>query len=205
MNATYIKDMSNAQLLTILCGEAGAELAHHSLVKLFGYSAKPQQENFGRVMETRMPYNAHPQLEAAKELIARAMVEEMKDISVSFTNPEIVKNFVCTKIGSLENEVFWALWMDPLNRLICAEQLFNGSLTQTSVYPRPVVQRALQVNAAAVIFAHNHPSGGIEPSRADEMITQRLKASLDLVDVRVLDHFVVSGNQATSFAQKGLL
>jgi DNA repair protein RadC len=95
--------------------------------------------------------------------------------------------------------------MDARNRLIVAEELFRGTLTQTSVYPREVVKRALFHNAAAVIFAHNHPSGETDPSRSDEMLTTTLKTALALVDVRVLDHFVVAGNKALSFAERGLL
>jgi len=95
--------------------------------------------------------------------------------------------------------------MDARNRLIVSEELFRGTLTQTSVYPREVVKRALFHNAAAVIFAHNHPSGETEPSRADEMLTTTLKTTLALVDVRVLDHFVVAGNKALSLSARGLL
>ena len=99
-----------------------------------------------------------------------------------------------------------ALWLDAQNRLIKADELFSGSLTSTSVYPREVVKAALANNAAAVILAHNHPSGVAEPSSADEMLTRNLKSALALVDVRVLDHFIVAGNaQPLSFAERGLL
>jgi DNA repair protein RadC len=97
------------------------------------------------------------------------------------------------------------LFLDAQNRVIATEELFSGTLTQTSVYPREVVKRALHHNAAAVIFAHNHPSGVAEPSRADELLTKALKEALALVDVKVLDHFVVAGNVAVSFAERGLL
>lgn len=104
-----------------------------------------------------------------------------------------------------EREVFVVLFLDAQNRVQAQETLFEGTLTQTSVYPREVVKRALHHNAASVIFAHNHPSGIAEQSRADELITQALKKALDLVDIRVLDHFIVAGHQTMSFAERGLL
>ena len=106
----------------------------------------------------------------------------------------------------MPHEVFYALWLDAQNRLIAGEELFRGSLTQTSVYPREVVKRALWHNAAAVVLAHNHPSGVAEPSSADEHLTRELRQALALVDVRVLDHFIVAGaKQPLSFAERGLL
>ena len=104
-----------------------------------------------------------------------------------------------------EHEVFVCVFLDSQNRVIACEELFRGTLAQTSVYPREVVKAALAHNAAAVIFAHNHPSGVAEPSRADELLTQALKQALALVDVKVLDHFVVAGAGAVSFAERGLL
>jgi DNA repair protein RadC len=105
----------------------------------------------------------------------------------------------------LEHEVFIILLLDSQNRLIEAQELFRGTLIQTSVYPREVVKSTLARNAAAVVFAHNHPSGVAEPSRADELLTQSLKQALALVDVRVLDHFVVAGTSTVSFAERGLI
>jgi DNA repair protein RadC len=105
----------------------------------------------------------------------------------------------------LEHEVFCVLFLDAQFRIIVLEQMFRGTVSQTSVYPREVVKMALGLNAAAVILAHNHPSGCVEPSRADEFLTQTLKAALALVDVRVLDHFVVSGADLCSMAERGLL
>ena len=103
------------------------------------------------------------------------------------------------------HEVFVCLFLDAQHRMIASEELFRGTLAQTSVYPREVLKAALAHNAAAVIFAHNHPSGVAEPSRADELLTQALKQALGLVDIRTLDHFVVAGNQVVSFAERGLL
>ena len=106
----------------------------------------------------------------------------------------------------MQHEVFVALWLDAQNRLIASEELFRGTLTQTSVYPREVVKRALANNAGGVILAHNHPSGLAEPSRADEVLTSSLKQALALVDVRLLDHFIVTGStEPMSFAERGLI
>ena len=121
------------------------------------------------------------------------------------SSPAKVRDFLSLTIGHLEHEVFVALFLDAQNRLLISEELFRGTLTQTSVYPREVVKRALRINAAAVIFAHNHPSGVAEPSRADEMLTTSLKQALALIDVRVLDHPVVAGRTTMSFAERGLI
>ncbi len=121
------------------------------------------------------------------------------------TTPQAVKDHLRLGIGSLDHEVFQVLFLDAQQRLIASEEMFRGTLSQTSVYPREVVKRALSLNAAAVILAHNHPSGMAEPSRADEYLTQTLKSALQMVDVRVLDHMVVGGTDVCSFAERGLL
>lgn len=121
-------------------------------------------------------------------------------------SPGAVRAFLMLHLAELEHEVFAALFLDAQNKLIDYRELFRGTLTQTSVYPREVVKAALRVNAGAVIFAHNHPSGLSEPSRADEMLTESLKSALALVDVKVLDHFIVAGRSVPlSFAERGLL
>lgn len=124
--------------------------------------------------------------------------------SPSLTSPEASKEYVKLQLATYEHEVFACLWMDNRNRVIAFEKLFRGTIDGASVYPREVVKAALNHNAAAVIFAHNHPSGVAEPSRSDEMITKRLKSALELIDVRVLDHLVV-GDEVISFAERGLL
>jgi DNA repair protein RadC len=193
--------MSNVDLLATLVGrEIAKALADKPLAELFGFT-KPRTQ----LCEEPATYTVHPALAAAKELFVRCIHERMKGEDLCFSSPETVKAFLCSKIGHLEHEAFWCLWLDAQNRLIAAEELFRGTITQTSVYPREVVKRALAVNASAVIFAHNHPSGIAEPSRADEVQTAILKNTLGMVDVRVLDHFVVAGNQAASFAARGLL
>jgi len=116
-----------------------------------------------------------------------------------------VRDYLRLSLGARPHEVFVALFLDAQHRVLCIEELFRGTLTQTSVYPREVVKAALSANAAAVIFAHNHPSGVAQPSSADELLTRRLKDALALVEVRVLDHFVVAANHALSFAERGLI
>ncbi|MDP9917820.1 DNA repair protein RadC [Variovorax boronicumulans] len=144
------------------------------------------------------------ELTAVLELARRAMGERLKERTV-FDSPEAVKQYLQMHIGSRPHEVFAVLFLDVQHRLLTLEELFRGTLTQTSVYPREVVTRALHHQAAAVVLAHNHPSGSIEPSRADESLTQTLRAALALVDVRVLDHVIVSPGQSFSMAERGLL
>jgi DNA repair protein RadC len=145
------------------------------------------------------------QLKASFELARRALTQDMATRD-TFANPGKVRDWLRLKLATRQHEVFMALWLDAQNRLIKAEELFTGSLTQTSVYPREVVKTALAHNAAAVILAHNHPSGVSEPSRADEMLTRTLKEALAMVDVKLLDHFIVAGNSSPlSFAERGLL
>lgn len=146
----------------------------------------------------------YAQLQAVVELARRALGEELS-VRAALDSPTQVRQFLSLRLGRLGQEVFLALFLDAQNRLIADEVLFTGTLTQTSVYPREVVKRALAHNAAALILAHNHPSGLAEPSRADELLTAALKSALALVDVRVLDHLVVAGNRSVSFAERGLL
>lgn len=145
------------------------------------------------------------QLAATLELARRALTEDMKARDL-LASPGAARDWLKLKLGALNHEVFGALWLDAQNRLIGWDELFRGTLTQTSVYPREVVKQALTRNAAAVILAHNHPSGLTEPSAADEALTHSLKEALGLVDVRVLDHFIVAGRATPlSFAERGLL
>ena len=144
------------------------------------------------------------ELAAVLELARRALAERLKERAV-FDSPDAVGHYLQLHIASRPYEVFAALFLDAQHRLIAMEELFRGTLTQTSVYPREVVVRALHHHAAAVVLAHNHPSGGVEPSRADEALTQALKAALALVDVRVLDHFIVAAGHTLSMAERGLV
>src|SRR4030095_150961 len=134
------------------------------------------------------------QLQAVLELARRSIREEVRRDTV-LGSPDKVREYLRMTLARLPHEIFLALFLDSQNTLVAAEELFRGTLTQTSVYPREVVKRALAVNAAAVIFAHNHPSGVAEPSSHDELLTASLKQSLGLVDVRVLDHLIVAGTQ----------
>jgi DNA repair protein RadC len=144
------------------------------------------------------------ELMAVLELARRAMAQQLRERAV-FSSPEAVKNYLQLHLAHRKHEVFAALFLDAQNRLIALEELFRGTLTQTSVYPREVVLKALHHHAASVVLAHNHPSGTVQPSRADEALTQALKAALALVDVRVLDHVIVAPGQALSMAEKGLV
>jgi DNA repair protein RadC len=144
------------------------------------------------------------ELMAVLELARRAVAEQLKAREV-FGSPDAVKNYLQLHLAHRPHEVFASLFLDAQNRLIAMEELFRGTLTQTSVYPREVVLKALHHHAAAVVLAHNHPSGTVQPSRADEALTQTLKAALALVDVRVLDHVIVAPGQALSMAEKGLI
>lgn len=141
---------------------------------------------------------------AVLELARRALSAQLKEQPL-FATPQAVRDYLQLQLGSRPHEIFAVLFLDSQHRLIALEELFRGTLTQTSVYPREVVVRALALHAGSVVLAHNHPSGEPRPSRADEALTQTLKAALSLVDVRVLDHFVVTGTQAVSMAELGLL
>ena len=136
---------------------------------------------------------------------ARRVIDLKTQRGEAFTSPELVKEYLVTKLAGFEHEVFAALFLDAKHQLIQYVEMFRGSIDSASVYPREVVKEALHCNAAAVIFAHNHPSGNPEPSQADKTLTQRLKEALMLVEVRSLDHIVVGGRQTVSFAERGLI
>lgn len=136
---------------------------------------------------------------------ARQVIDQKVQRGTSFTSPMLVKEYLVTKLSGFEHEVFAAMFLDSQHRLIEYVEMFRGTIDSASVYPREVVKEALRLNAAAVIFSHNHPSGHPEPSRADESITKRLKDALALVDVRTLDHVIVAGSDTTSFAERGLV
>ena len=143
----------------------------------------------------------------ADEVIHAAMhvLEGRARHKSALTSPGSVRDYLRLALAGKEREEFWCVHLDAQHRAIAFESLFAGTLTQTSVYPREVVKAALKSNAAAVIFAHNHPSGLAEPSHADELLTRQLKDALAMVDIKVLDHFIVAGTAALSFAERGLL
>ncbi len=136
---------------------------------------------------------------------ARRVLSSRVRRGATMSSPQAVKDYLRLHIGVLEYEVFCVLFLDAQHKIIELKQMFRGTVSQTSVYPREVVKESLVRNAAAVILAHNHPSGAAEPSRADEFLTQTLKTALQLVDVRVLDHLVVTAGEVVSFAERGLL
>lgn len=146
----------------------------------------------------------HEKCAVARELVKRWLGEELRS-SNALTSPRSVRDYLRLLLHDREHEVFVVLLLDAQHRVIACEELFRGTLTQTSVYPREVVKVALRANAAAIIFAHNHPSGVAEPSHADELLTRSLKAALALVDIQVLDHFIIAGAGVLSFAERGLL
>jgi len=144
------------------------------------------------------------ELLAVFELSRRALSQQLKE-RAAFHTPNAVKHYLQLQLAHKNHEVFAVLFLDNQNRMLALEELFRGTLSQTSVYPREVVLRALHHQAAAVVLSHNHPSGSVQPSKADEHLTQTLKASLALVDVRVLDHIIVGQGQALSMAEQGLM
>ena len=145
-------------------------------------------------------------IEAGVEDIAEAYVECTKGtVGSTLTSPADTEHFLMARLSDLEHESFCCIYLDNRHRVIEFSELFRGTIDGTSVYPREVVKESLKHNAAAVILAHNHPSGVAEPSQADERITRRLKAALELVDIRVLDHIIIGKGTATSFATRGLL
>lgn len=144
--------------------------------------------------------------ESDDAIIARALgiLRARMGTGPVFSAPRTVRDYLTLHLQR-DHEVFAVMFLDSQHRLIALEEMFRGTLTQTSVYPREVVKRALALNAGAVVLAHNHPSGMPEPSRADEHLTHTLKAALSMVDVRVLDHIVVGGADSVSMAERGLM
>ncbi len=201
--------LSDAELLAIflrvgVTGKSAVDLAR-DLLKAFGSLNGVFSASLAEMTSINgMGASKYAQLQAIFEMSRRALQEEMQSRDV-LSSPKQVRDYLCLKLGSLNREVFLVLFLDAQNRVLAQESIFEGTLTQTSVYPREIVKRTLHYNAASVIFAHNHPSGIAEPSRADELLTKALKEALALIDVRVLDHFIVAGNQTLSFAERGLL
>lgn len=182
---------TDRELLAMLVGEKAAR----DLMK-FGLS--------GLVANPRRGTSLHPLMGVARELVLRAFIKEIK-ASSAMTSPAAVRDYFRLLFAHKEHEAFVGLFLDAQHRVIDAEELSRGTLTQTSVYPREVVKACLRWNAAAVIFAHNHPSGVAQPSQSDELLTRNLKEALSLIDVKVLDHFIIAGNASISFAERGLL
>ncbi|MEP7282552.1 MAG: DNA repair protein RadC [Rubrivivax sp.] len=191
-------------LRTGLAGQGVFALADDVLRSFGGFAGLLQADAaaLGRIKGLGPAKRA--ELAAVMEMARRALAQQAQATPV-FDAPATVKDYVALQLGGRPQEVFAVLFLDAQHRLIRLQELFTGTLTQTSVYPREVVKAALAAQAAAVILAHNHPSGVAEPSRADEFLTATLKAALALVDVRVLDHLVVGRGQVVSLAERGLM
>lgn len=144
------------------------------------------------------------QCEEVLQSAQRVLLDRVRNLEL-LASPEAVKDFLRVRLGTLEHEMFAVVHLDSQNRMIEYVEMFRGTVSQTSVYPREVVKEALARNSAAVVLVHNHPSGATQPSRADEALTQTLKSALALVDVRVLDHMIVAGPSVLSMAEKGLM
>src|SRR5262249_5665288 len=208
LHRTEVTQASDVELLTIILGKRGnAEALLKQAGSLFALLFETRQDRgalFCAQGSIRYAAHALGKLHAACELAARAIAEDIEGRDY-LSSPRAVRDLLRLKLAGLPHEVFTCIELDAQHRVITIEELFRGTLTQTSVYPREVVKAALRANAAAVIFAHNHPSGVAEPSHADEILTRSLKSALALVDVQVLDHFIVAGSTAMSFAERGLL
>ena len=203
------KHLSDTELLAVFLrigfvGTSAVDLArnllHHygSLTALFA-ADKTSLCNFPGVGIAK-----YTQLQAVLEMARRTLGESL-ELGNAMNSPHVVRDFLRLQLASKQHEVFLGIFLDAKNRMISAEELFCGTLTQASVYPREVIKRALHHNAAAMIFAHNHPSGIAEPSNADKILTQTLIKALELIDIKVLDHFIIGKNEITSFAEHHLL
>jgi DNA repair protein RadC len=201
--------LSDAELVAIFLrtgvrGRSAVDLARELLARFGSVSALCAAGGEALCATPGVGAAKYVQLQAGLEMARRALRERLER-GAALGSPQAVRDYLRLKLQGRPHEVFVGVFLDTQNRVLAVEELFRGTLTQTSVYPREVVKRALALNAAALIFAHNHPSGVAEPSRADEALTQTLKRALALIDVAVLDHFVIGGDGATSFAERGLL
>lgn len=201
--------LSDTELLAIflrtgIVGRSAVDLAR-TLLQHFGSLANlfaANQSTFCKL--PGMGEAKYSQLQAVLEMAKRTLEEELKRGN-AMNSPELVRNFLRLSLDNKPHEVFIGIFLDASNHIIATETLFSGTLTQASVYPREVVKRALHHNAAAIIFAHNHPSGTTDPSHADKTLTQLLKQALALIDVKVLDHFIIGNGAILSFAEHDLI
>ena len=201
--------LSDAELLAIflrtgVAGKSAVDLARELIARFGGLTKLFAASEVDFCAVHGMGQAKFVQLQAVLEMSRRALKEELQH-GDALSSPRVVRDYLQLLLGGRHQEVFLVLFLDTQHRVIASEELFHGSLSQTSVYPREVVKRALAHNAAAVILAHNHPSGVAEPSQSDKLLTNALKQALNLVDVRVLDHFVVATGQTLSFVETGLL
>ena len=203
------ESLSNAELLAIFLrtgvpGKSAVDLARDLLVTFDGLTGLMGADERRFCDVKGLGPAKYAQLKAVMELSRRYLLTRVADQDV-LTSPEATRDYLKLKLYGLPQEVFACLYLDNRHRVIRYEELFRGTIDGSSVHPREVVRRVLETNAAAVIFAHNHPSGVAEPSQADLHITQRLKEALALIEVRVLDHLIIGDGQGTSLAERGLL
>lgn len=201
--------LADAELLALLLrtgiqGQGVLQLAQALLDRFGGLTGLLAAEPAALASVKGLGPAKRAELAAVLEIARRTLAARLSEAPV-FDTPQTVKDYLQLQLAGRPHEVFAVLFLDHRQRLLAFEELFRGTLNQTSVYPREVVKRALALNAAAALLAHNHPSGVAEPSRADELLTQTLKSALALVDVRVLDHFVVSRGAVVSMAERGLM
>jgi DNA repair protein RadC len=201
--------LSDAELLAVLFGTGVAgvsvlDLARSALARFGSLGALLGASRAACAQVPGLGTARYARLQVVVELGKRLLREDAAHGTV-LDSPPKVRDFLRLALGRCSHEVFAVLFLDAQHRLIACDEMFRGTLTQTSVYPREIVKQALHHNSAAVILAHNHPSGVAEPSRADEVLTRALQSALALVDVRVLDHIVVAATSSTSFAERGLL
>jgi DNA repair protein RadC len=204
-----VEVLSDAELVAIFLrtgikGKSAVDLAREALSRFGSLSALLAADIAALTASPGLGTAKYVQLQAVLEIARRALRERL-DRGSALSSPQAVRDYLRLMLQDRPHEVFGVVFLDAQNRVLAVEELFRGTLTQTSVYPREVVKRALAHNAAAAIFAHNHPSGVAEPSRSDEALTIALRQALALVDVKVLDHFVIGGGMAMSFAERGLL
>ncbi|MGH8280631.1 MAG: RadC family protein [Gammaproteobacteria bacterium] len=201
--------LSDAELLAIFLrtgarGKTAVDLARELLVEFDGLRGLLAAERNRLCSAHGLGPAKYAQLQAVLEMARRHLGEALQRGN-PLTDPAATRQYLITRLRDLPQEVFCCLYLDNRHRVVAFEELFHGTLDGASVHPREVLRKALGHNAAAIIFAHNHPSGVAEPSDADRRLTQRLKDALALVDIRVLDHFVVGDGKAVSFAERGLL
>ena len=201
--------LSDAELLALLIGSGGrgqsaVSLARNLLKKFEGLRSVCDASRNNLCLQQGIGITTYSRIQATLELGRRYLLETISR-GDAFENPSMTRRFLAAKLRHHAHEVFGVLFLDNAHRVIAFEELFHGTINGANVYPRLVLQRALSHNAAAVIFAHNHPSGVAEPSKADQQITDTLSSVLSMVDIRVLDHFIIGDAESVSFAERGLL
>lgn len=201
--------LSDAELLAIFLrtgikGKTAVDLARELLVRFGSLRALLESDFESFSSSPGLGSAKYAQLQAVLEMARRHLKESLKREG-ALTSPDLTRRYLSSQLRGYAHEVFACLFLDNQHRVIGFEELFRGTIDGASVYPREVVKKALAFNAAAVIFAHNHPSGIAEPSEADKHITARLKQALSLIDIRVLDHFIVGEGEPYSFAEHGLI